>query len=79
MPSELSLMIVRELQRRKVRSYAQIRQALEALEPKIVSSIVVEALGEIIEWIEHQDKLDALQIYIRIKKLIEEEDGEEHG
>ena len=48
-------------------------QIIEQIEPEIVNDIAKETLSEVIEWIELQDKPDGLQIYIKIKKLMEGE------
>ena len=47
-------------------------QAIESIEPYIVNDIIREVLEEIIEWIEHQDKPDSLQIYIKLKTMLNE-------
>jgi hypothetical protein len=68
---EIADMIVKKIMHSNPKSMKQVAEIIMQLEPLIIELSVNEAIDEILQWVEHQDKPDALQIYIQLKKLKE--------
>lgn len=65
--------ILKELKKYNPKSIKEVDSIIRELEMPLIEKIINESLNEILDWIEHQDKPDALQIYIQLKKLKEKQ------